>query len=179
MFRDFRLNQCRLALVILQMLFYLGKGLIGFRPGLLQTLLEFALMLDLLLDARQFAADAVTLGLDLGQCIRRINLLASALLDLGFGMTLAVGSVLVLGLAVVASVVPGYRAAALDDVVRRGPGVTSVQRLSTSLRGTPNSALRGTSLAWASNATFFATEHSRRPSSSGSRTEPTPPICCE
>ena len=45
----------------------------------------------------------------------------------------AVVSLVVLGLslAVVAAVVPGYLAAAQDDVIRRGPGVTSVQRLST------------------------------------------------
>jgi len=41
-------------------------------------------------------------------------------------------SLAVLGasLAVVAAVVPGYRAAAQDETVRRGPGVTAVQRLS-------------------------------------------------
>ena len=38
--------------------------------------------------------------------------------------------VLGLSLAVVAAVVPGYRSAHRDDVIRRGPGVTSVHKLS-------------------------------------------------
>jgi hypothetical protein len=53
--------------------------------------------------------------------------------------TLASLVVLGLSLAVVAAVIPGYRAAERDDVIRKGPGVSAVRKLSTwfpGIRGT-------------------------------------------
>ena len=61
---------------------------IGFGPRLFKTLLKFALMLDLLLDAGQLTADAVAFGLDFGKRIRGVGLLATALFDLRLGMAL-------------------------------------------------------------------------------------------
>ena len=47
--------------------------------------------------------------------------------------------VLAASLAVTAAVVPGYRASGQEDVIRKGPGVTAVRRLSDwfpGIRGT-------------------------------------------
>jgi hypothetical protein len=66
----------------------LGKRLRGFGTRFLDALFHFTLVLDLLLDPCQFAADPVAIGLDLGQDVGRLYMLASAGFDLGLGMAL-------------------------------------------------------------------------------------------
>src|SRR5690606_14193740 len=79
----------QLALVAADVLADLGEGGIGLDAGLFQALAQFLLVLDLLLDAGEFAADAIDLGLGLAQGLGSGDVAGPALLALRLGLALA------------------------------------------------------------------------------------------
>ena len=105
------------------MLADLGEGGVGLGAGGFQALAQFALVLDLLFDAGQLAADAVDLGLGLAQALAGFAVLAAAGLDLGLGLAL-VGQQglqldLVLGQRFVQGLEVGVEAAELERLELR------------------------------------------------------------
>src|SRR3546814_21196005 len=72
---DLGLHLGQLAAVALDMGIQLRTCLIGLGMGLLQPLPQFALMLDLLLDARDLATDTIGLGLHRVEGFARLGML--------------------------------------------------------------------------------------------------------